>query len=273
MKIYNSVIKNKYQQKPSFEGKGIDLVEDWKNNPMRAEYHREIARDLAEGSKLYFEKHKEVDNSVMNLHNNGGLTVVFDIPNDEVLKVSLENPLEFREHNPEFDIPFLTPVEKYGKTYIVKQPKADTENITREHFMEVAKRIVNAWCELSKDGTKYEQYGLYKGKPYLIDTRCAMPMPNAWTVIIDELCKRLNKCYTSLSKEQQESEQELKFKEKGYFSYHCDETPRKSLTIKGGLWKLYTTIKNNIKYKKNYYCIPYEVYQSQKLKLPHLYKI
>ena len=273
MKIYNSVNINQNRYSPNFYGKGIELTEDWVNLPLRAEYHKDIAHDLAEGSKLYFKKHKDIDNSVTDIHNNGGLTVVFDIPNNEILKVSLENPLEYREHNPEFDIPFLTPVEKYGKTYIVKQPKADTKNITKEQFLEVAKRIINSWCELSKDGRKLEQYGLYNGKPYLIDTRCAMPMPNAWTVIVDEICKKLNKCYTSLSKEQYESERELKFKEKGYFSYHCDETPRKSLTIKGGLLKLFTTIKNNIKYRKNHYCIPYEVMQKQKLKLHKLRKI
>ena len=131
MKIYNSVNINQNRYSPNFYGKGIELTEDWVNLPLRAEYHKDIAHDLAEGSKLYFKKHKDIDNSVTDIHNNGGLTVVFDIPNNEILKVSLENPLEYREHNPEFDIPFLTPVEKYGKTYIVKQPKADTKNITK----------------------------------------------------------------------------------------------------------------------------------------------
>ena len=118
MKIYNSVNINQNRYSPNFYGKGIELTEDWVNLPLRAEYHKDIAHDLAEGSKLYFKKHKDIDNSVTDIHNNGGLTVVFDIPNNEILKVSLENPLEFREHNPEFDIPFLTPVEKYGKVHI-----------------------------------------------------------------------------------------------------------------------------------------------------------
>lgn len=123
---------------------------------------------------------------------------------------------------------FKTPVEKYGKTYIVRQPKADTENITKEHFLDVTKRIYLGRCELSTDGNKYEQYGLYNGKPFLVDTRCAMPMPNIWTIVVDEIYKKINKCYTYISKEQYKHEKDLAYKEKGYFSYHCDETPRKT---------------------------------------------
>ncbi len=263
--------KNDFQL--NFKGKGLDLVKDWENKPMRAKYHKEIAHDLAEGSKLYFEKHKEIDNTVTNLHNNGGLTVIFDIPNNEILKISLENPLEFRKHNPKFDIPFFTPIEKYGKTYIVKQPKADTENITREHFLNVAKRIYLGGCELSSDAYKYEQYGLYDGKPYLIDTRCAMPMPNIWTCIVDKIYKKINKCYTFVTEEQDELNRKLAYKEKGYFSYHCDETPRKSLTLKGGLLKIFYAIKNNIKYKKNHYCIPYDVLDLQHTKIRKFVKM
>lgn len=232
-------------------GRGKDLIEEWQyNRPTRASCYNDMANDLAEGANIYFDSHKDVDDSVIKLYKKGSLSVIFELQNDEILKISLENPLEFREHNSNFDIPFLTPVEKYGKTYTVKQPKADTENITREHFLDVKKRIRYGLCELSADGRKYEQYGLYNGKPYLLDTRCAMPMPNAWTLLIDEICSRLNKCCTILSPEQYDLKQELKFKEKGYFAYHCDETPRKSVTFKEGLLKLFNTIKNNVKYRK-----------------------
>ena len=254
----NRLYYDKKSQSLYFEGKGTDLMNEWKNNSERPEYHKEIAHDLAEGSKLYFRKHKDIDNSVKNFYNNGNLTVIFDIPNNEILKVSLENPLEFRQHNPEFDIPFLTPVEKYGKTYIVKQPKASRKNFKNKHFYNVEKRIRRAGCELSIDGRIISQYGLYNGKPYLLDTRCAMPRPNAWTVFIDKICTKINRCHIDLNDEQSELEQQLSIKEKGYFAYHCDEIPRKSITFKEGISKLRNIIKNNIKYKKNNYKIPYE---------------
>jgi len=274
---YHNQYSNKQSQYPQFKGKGIDLVNNWLRDEnidgIRLSYYKEIMRDLSEGAKLYFEKNKKVDNSVKKFHECGGLTVFFDIPNNEILKISLENPLEYRKHRPEFDIPFLSPVEKYGKTYIVRQPKADTKNITKEHFRDVVKRIYSHGCELSRDGDKYEQYGLYKGKAYLIDTRCAMPMPNIYTMIIDNICKKINKCYVYVNKEQDKMEREEGLKEKGYFFYHTDETPRESLNFKGGLIKLFNTIKNNIKYRKNHYCIPYEVSRLQKLKLRKYYQM
>lgn len=273
---YNSYNKEVYNQ-PMFKGRGTDLINEWMRDEnldcIRLNYYKEIMRDLSEGAKLYFEKNKEMDNSVTNFHECSGLTVFFDIPNNEILKVSLENPLEFREHQPEFDIPFLSPVEKYGKTYIVKQPKADTENITHEDFKNVVKRIYSNWCELSKDGTRYEQYGLYNGKAYLIDTRCAMPMPNIYTIIIDKISRKINKCYVYVNKEHSEQEKAEGLKKKGYFYYHVDETPRKSLKFKGGIVKLFNTIKNNIKYRKNHYCIPYEESRGLQYRIRKYYKM
>lgn len=264
--LYNN---NGLFQKTNFKGKGIDLITDFQQDRnLRLLYYNDIADDLAEGTRLYFQEHKDIDDSVNAFHQYGGLTVLFDLPNDEVLKISLENPLEYRPHNPEFDIPFLSPVEQYGKTYIVKQPMADTENITNEEWKDTVKRIIlKGGCELSKDGYKYEQYGRYEGKVYLLDTRCAMPLPNLWTIIVDKIYSKHNKCYVYVNKEQSEMEKEDAYKKIGYFSYHTDETPRKSLDFKGGLLKIFTMVKNNIKYKKNHYCIPYEVSRAQMLQL------
>jgi len=264
---YNNNIHNKIiPQKTSFQGKGIDLIHNWQqDNFMRLEYYKDIVNDLTEGAKLYFKKHREIDNSVKNFHSTNGLTVFFDIPDSKILKISLENPLEYREHNPDFDIPFLTPVEKYGKTFIVVQPKADTKNITLKDWFDVVKRIYKNCCELSRDGNKFEQYGLYNGKAYLIDTRCAMPLPNIYTLIVDSICNRLNKCYIFRTKEQAQKEREELFKIKGYFSYHIDETPRQSLSFTEGIKKIYRILKNNLKYRKNHYCIPYEDHKLQQL--------
>lgn len=273
---YNSYNK-KTSNPPMFKGRGQDFLNEWMRDEnvdgIRLNYYKEIMRDLSEGAGLYFEANQEIDDSVKNFHECGGLTLFFDIPDNEILKVSLENPLEFRKHRPEFDIPFLSPVEKYGKTYIVRQPKADTENITKEDVNDAIKRIYSHGCELSKDGDKYEQYGKYNGKAYLIDTRCAMPMPSVYTIIIDKICKKINKCYVWVSKEQHEAERAQAYKEKGYLSYHVDETPRKSLRFKDGLIKLFQTVKNNIKYRNNHHCVPYEVSRAQQLKLPRFTKM
>lgn len=268
----NSIHKKTNYQQPNFKGKGIDIINRWQNDDF-IKYYKDIAKDLAEGTKLYFEKHKELDNSVKEFHSTGGLTVFFDIPDSKILKISLENPLEYREHNPDFDIPFLTPIEKHGKTYVVIQPKADTKNITQKDCVNVINRIRRNHCELSSDGDKFEQYGLYNGKAYLIDTRCAMPLPNLLTVIVDKICRNLNKCYTFLTKEQYEKVREEDFKRLGYFSYHVDETPRQSLSFKEGIKKIYRIIKNNIKYRKNGYCIPYEEQHPQRLQNPLIHEI
>lgn len=280
MKIgFSNVIpyNNETYPQPQFKGRGTDLLNEWvlgKNlRAIRLNYYKEIVQDLSEGARLYFEKNKEIDNSVKMFHSCAGLTVFFDIPNNEILKISLENPLEFRRHRPEFDIPFLSPVEKYGKTYIVRQPKANIENITEADFKDVRKRIYSHGCELSRDGYRYEQYGIFNGKPYLIDTRCAMPMPSLYTMFIDIICKKLNKCYVFVNQEQGRLEKEAGIKAKGYFYYHSDETPRKSLTFKGGIIKLFNTVKNNIKYKKNNYCIPYEESKAFDYKIKKYYKM
>lgn len=276
--FYNQYSYKKEQNmKLNFKGNGIDLVNSWMSErskkPARLIWYDDVCKDLAEGASLYFAKYKDIDDSVININKCEGLTMFFEIPNNEIIKVSLENPLEYRKHRPEFDIPFLSPVEKYGKTYIVKQPKADIESITHEHYKDVVKRIYSHGCELSTDGYKYEQYGLYNGKAYLIDTRCAMPMPNIYTMLIDILCKKINKCYVFVNQEQAKYEKEEGIKNKGYFYYHKDETPRKSLNFKGGIIKLFYTIKNNIKYRKNHYCIPYEENRLEFCKIKKYYKM
>lgn len=272
MKISNFALTNQYRYSQNFTGKGIDLIENWQEEPNRISWYNDVVQDLSEGSISYFKAHKEVDDSVIKFHESGGLSILFELQNNEVLKISLENPCEFREHNPEFDIPFLTPVEKWGKTFIVKQPKADTENVTVEHCREVGRKIQHNLCELSTDGWKAEQYGLYNGRPYLLDTRCAMPLPNLWSFFIDNLCKKLNKCYTVMTEEQRHAELLLDYEERGYFAYHCDETPRKNLTFGEGLAKLYKTIKTNYKYKKNHHHIPYVLGILKKMKLPYVCK-
>lgn len=168
----------------------------------------------------------------------GGLSVVLDL-GDEVLKCSYENPLEFRKHNPAFDIPFLSPVEKFGRTYFVKEAKADIKNVTENDCIDVINRIYNAGLETSRDFSQYrtEQVGIYNGKPYLIDTRCAVPQPDRFSRFVYDFCSINKRVYFSNNMDE-------------FCFEHIDETPRPNLSFKKGLAKMWEIIKTNIKYRK-----------------------
>lgn len=185
----------------------------------------------------------------------GGLSFVFDIGEQEVLKASLENPLEFRAHNPSFDIPFLSPVEKFGKTYFVREPKADTKNISVADALNVIKRIQSAGLETSKDFHKYKtcQIGKYNGKVYLLDTRCAVPRPNAFSRFIYDfksfnlrVLKTESFSPEAIAKRDERFDRNVKLFGPRYL--HIDEYPRPNLSFKRGLKIMKSVMKRN----KNY---------------------
>ena len=106
----------------------------------------------------------------------GGLTTVFDIGEDRVLKISKENPFEYRKYNPKFDIPLKSDIVHYGDLYGYIQQKADTENITVNNVLKVKRKMKRAGYTSSNDFSNYrtEQVGTYNGKSYLLDSRCAI---------------------------------------------------------------------------------------------------
>ena len=106
----------------------------------------------------------------------GGLTTVFDIGQERVLKISKENPFEYRKYNKRFDIPLLSGVESCGGLYGYVQAKADTENITLKDVLKVKRKMKRAGYMPSNDfgNHRTDQVGRYKGKPYLLDSRCAV---------------------------------------------------------------------------------------------------
>lgn len=171
----------------------------------------------------------------------GGLSVILDLGENEVLKCSLENPLEFREHIPSFDIPFLSPVKKFGQTYFVREPKAETKGITPKDCEDVIRRIYEAGYEPSADLYPYatRQIGIYNGKPYLLDTRCAVPQPNRFSKFVYDFC-HVN-CRVLIAHKVDPYD----------FSFqHIDETPRPNLSLKKGLAKIFNMMKLNMKYGK-----------------------
>lgn len=157
---------------------------------------------------------------------NGGLSIVFDL-GDEVLKASLENPLEFRTHNPEIDIPFLSPVEKYGKTYFVKEAKADTENVTEKDCSDIIKRLKKSGLEPSMDFDEYRtwQVGKYKDKAYLLDTRCAVPRPDRFSRFVYDFKAFNSRVIKIIALDSKKITKTM----------HIDEFPRPNLSFKRGL--------------------------------------
>lgn len=187
----------------------------------------------------------------------GGLSTVFDLGNNEVLKCSLENPLEHRKHNSNFDIPFLGPVEKFGETYFVKEVKADTENVTRADCKDVIQRIYDEGFEPSRDFDEYKtrQVGYYKGKPYLLDTRAALPRPNAFSEYIYKCCDNYRCIYhlnTMRAEDiiREEAERENLVKKEGLRALHVDETPRRNLSFKEGIKLVERIVQENIDYNR-----------------------
>lgn len=209
-------------------------------------FKKEFLLDL----RAYFASSKKLKESdIKGVLGYGGLSVVFDLGEKGALKCSLENPLEYRKHNPAFDIPFLAPVEKRNKTYIVHTVKADTKNVTIEDCKDVIRRIKESGFELSRDLDEYKvnQVGIFEGKSYLLDSRCAMPCPNAFSRFVYDFCnthRRVFKAQPIYS-----LEEECKLVEKfGPQVLHIDETPRKNLGFIEGVSNMLGIIRENIKY-------------------------
>ena len=224
------------------------------NKEYKSTYLKDIIPDLKEYIKR-FNYIKESDIKGILAH--GGLSIIFDLGNKEVLKCSLENPLEYRKHYSEFDIPFLSPVIKVNKTYIIKQPKAETDNTTVADCKDVISRIRHSGLELSRDMNEYRtwQVGKYNGKSYLLDTRCAIPRPNAFFFFLYRFCnmhKQVIEVRDIRSEALEKCEKEMKelVEKKGPQVLHINEAPMKNLSFKEGISKIWAIIKENIKYGK-----------------------
>lgn len=113
----------------------------------------------------------------------GAAAVAFDIGGDRVLKISDENPFEFREYNPKFDIPLLSKVEHYDGIYGYIQAKAETDGVGLKDVLRVQRKMKREGFAPSVDFNiwRTEQVGRYNGKSYLLDSRCAVRQNNLLT--------------------------------------------------------------------------------------------
>lgn len=129
------------------------------------------------------ESGKFINEKIYGIAGFGGLTSVFDIGNDRVLKISEENPFEYRKHNPKFDIPLLSQIEHYGNMYGYIQQKADTENVNIFDVQNVKRKMKKQGFTPSDDFSSWriDQVGRLNGSSYLLDSRCAIPRNNRKT--------------------------------------------------------------------------------------------
>lgn len=263
MIIYNNLINTQHTQ-IAFKNKNIS------NKPIIAKscsfldeylskYDNTYAKALIKDLKDYIASKNGIikESDIKGIIGRGGLSTIFDLGNNEVLKCSLENPLEYREHNPNIDIPFLSPVEKFGETFFVKEVKANTENITRADCRDVIQRIYNEGLEPSRDFDEYRtwQVGRYKGKSYLLDTRAALPRPNTFSEYIYQCCNDYRLIYRPKTMRaedivREEAEREKLIKKEGLKALHIDETPRKNLGFKEGIKLVDRIAQENIDYNR-----------------------
>lgn len=108
----------------------------------------------------------------------GYSSLAVELADKEVMKLSRRNPLASRPHVPELDIPFVTNVETFKDKgvyyYFYIQKKADMNSTTQEHVKQVIKKIIKSnYSPFDIYPSRTDQVGIYRGKPYLVDTECA----------------------------------------------------------------------------------------------------
>lgn len=200
-------------------------------------YNSAFKRDLRDSLKIYFQQNKDIcEADIKGLAGHGGLTTVFDLGN-EVLKCSMENPFEFRAHNPEFDIPFTSPVSKINNFYITRQAKADTSKVTPYDCIDVQKRMSKEGFEPSVDFGIYDirQVGIYNERAYLLDTRCALRKPNRFSLEVYNFCTRNQRVFYPNKVDTVTLE-------------HVEEVPRTNLKVKEAIAMVRKIIKDNKKH-------------------------
>ncbi len=206
-------------------------------NQYKKEYTAPFHRELQECLQTYLQQNKDINtDDIKGFAGHGGLSTVFDLGEKGVLKCSQENPLEYRMHNPEFDIPFTSPVIKVKNFYIVQQPKAETSSVTQKDCIDVITRMSNEGFEPSFDfdKTKTRQVGHYNGKAYLLDTRCALPKPDRFSLEVYNFCERNKRVFYPRKIDLSDL-------------CHIEELPRTNLNIKEAKTMILKIIKDNIR--------------------------
>ena len=238
---------------PKIEADSFSVLDKYEKK-----YARGYLCDLIPDLKEFLRKFNYVKESdIKGILGECGLSVVFDAGEKGALKCSLENLLEYRKHCPDFDIPFLSPVIKVNKTYIVQQPKAETDNLGVEDCRDVIARIKKAGFELSRDMDEYKtrQIGRYNGKNYLLDSRCAVPCPNRFSRFVYDFCQNHRRVFmlrdmSNSALDSYEREMFRLAKTYGPQVLHVGEAPRKNLSLSEGISMIIELMKENMKYTK-----------------------
>ncbi|MCM1339083.1 MAG: hypothetical protein NC191_05380 [Muribaculaceae bacterium] len=222
----------------SFRGSKINETFDDFYSRYQKGYTAPFHKDLRACLDVYLEENKDIKKSdIKGFAGHGGLSTVFDLGEKGVLKCSQENFLEYRRHNPEFDIPFSSPVVKINNFYFVRQPKADISSVTQEDCVDVIKRMSKEGFEPSFDfdKSKTRQVGIYNGRAYLLDTRCALPKPDKFSLDVYDFCARNKRVFYSCKKSDIED------------FVHVSEIPRANLTVREAKRMILTIMKDNVK--------------------------
>lgn len=130
-------------------------------------------------------------------------------------------------------------MKKFGKHYFVKEPKAETDNITVDDCKNVIDWIYKFGYEptVDLDEHRIEQIGKYKNVPYLLDTRAAVPQPDNFSKFIYEFCSIARRVCIANHIDP------LNFAIK-----HVDEPPRKNLGFYEGIMQAFEVLNTNVKY-------------------------
>ncbi len=207
------------------------IVEDLRFLKDTTTYKRRMETSLKfiEGSMKF------LDEKIYGILGLGGLTTVFDIGNNRVLKISKENPFEYRNYNPKFDVPLLSKVEEYDGIFGCIQARAEIDNVKKEDVIDVKQRMKSAGFIPSNDFDNWrtEQVGIYEGRSVLLDSRCAVKQNNLFTRFIKWFDQNYN------MKIPVYRPNKIDFN----VYVHVDETPPPNYTLKEG-WEI---IKNVIK--------------------------
>lgn len=100
-------------------------------------------------------------------------TIVLELQNGHVLKMTDYNPFEKRPFEPEFDMPLMSDVYKCKDYYIYMQEKKDSSPVSKDDLNDVTDRIYKAG---------YKPYDMHEcqigfspslKKPMLLDSECA----------------------------------------------------------------------------------------------------
>ena len=164
----------------------LEDLKHWKYDCPKSSSQQKVI-DFVRDSKVF------LDEKIFAFVGNGFYSSVFDIGGNRVLKISEQNPFEYREYNPKFDIPLLSPIHKYGDMYGYIQAKADRQ-ATLSDVLSVKKRMRKAGYKAVD--FKYhpeEQVGIYNGRSYLLDSRCAVKQNNLKTRFAEWLFKHFYK--------------------------------------------------------------------------------